>query len=171
MPIIDLLLPEFDQEMANTRKMLASIPEEQFGYKPHEKSWALGQLATHVSQIPTWIVETMQKNELDIQPPGQPPYKAPELTSARQVLDAFDSAIAKGREALQATTDEKLQQPWALLQGGQVLFSMPRLTVLRMFIMNHSIHHRAQLGVYLRLAGAKVPGMYGPSADETGFGG
>ena len=114
MPIIDLLLPEFDQEMANTRKMLAAAPEDKFNYRPHEKSWSLGQLATHVSNIPTWIADTFQKDELDIQPPGQPPYKEAERTSVKQVLDAFDSAVAKGRESLKGATDEKLMQTWSL---------------------------------------------------------
>ena len=171
MAIVDMLLPEYDQEMANTRRMLAAVPEDRFSYKPHAKSWSLGQLATHLSQIPSWIVETIEKDELDIAPPGQPPYRAEERNSPKEVLDAFDAAVAKGREALKASTDEKLMQPWALLQGGNVMFKMPRLTVLRSFVMNHSIHHRAQLGVYLRLVDAKVPGMYGPTADDAAFAG
>jgi uncharacterized damage-inducible protein DinB len=169
MPITDLLLPEYDQEMANTRKMLAAIPDDKLSFKPHAKSFTMKDLATHLATIPEWTVETVQKSQLDFAPEGQPPYQPPDLKSQKDLLAAFDRGVEKGRAALAGATDEALGQPWSLLQTGQVLFTMPKIAVIRTFVMNHAIHHRAQLGVYLRLCDQPVPGVYGPSADDTSF--
>ena len=161
-----MLLPEFDMEMANTRKTLERIPEDKFGWKPHEKSMTLGRLAGHVAEMPAWAVPTVDLESLDIAPPGAPPYVPPKLTTRQDVLDLFDKNITDARAAIARASDENLGKPWSLLMGGKTIFTMPRVAVLRSMVMNHVIHHRAQLGVYLRLNDVAVPGMHGPSADE-----
>jgi uncharacterized damage-inducible protein DinB len=163
----DFLLPEYDREMAATRKFLERVPEDRLGWKPHTKSWTLGQLGTHLSNLPTWMGDTIRKSELDIAPVGQPPYKEKEKRSRQEMLDAFDKNVSQGREALATVTDEALTQPWTLLSGGKTIMTMPRYTVLRSFVMNHVVHHRAHLGVYLRMCDVPVPAAYGPSADES----
>ena len=169
MPIIDFLLPEYDQEMANTRKMLSAIPDNRLDFKPHAKSFTMKDLATHLATIPEWTADTIEKSEFDFAPAGQPPYQPPDLKSQKEILEVFDRGVAKGRAALAGAGDEAFMQPWSLLQTGKVLFTMPRIAVVRSFVMNHAIHHRAQLGVYLRLVDQPVPGMYGPTADDAGF--
>jgi uncharacterized damage-inducible protein DinB len=167
MPISDSVLYEFDHEMANTRKMLERVPEDRLDFKPHPKSWHLGGLATHLSNVPSWTVFTMRQDSLDYAPPGAPPYKTPEVTSKADLLATFDKNTSDARAAISESSDEQFKQPWTLLAGGQPIFTMPRLDVLRSMIMNHSIHHRGQLSLYLRLLDVPVPGMYGPSADEA----
>ncbi|MBI4459941.1 MAG: DinB family protein [Acidobacteria bacterium] len=169
MTLSDTLLPEFDHEMANTRKILERIPESQFGWKPHEKSMTLGRLAVHLTEIPAWTVHTIQKDSMDVAPPGAPPYHPPQANSRQEVLSMFDRNIGEARAAIAAASDEHLQKPWSLLAGGKTVFTMPRIAVLRSMVMNHNIHHRAQLGVYLRLHNIPLPAIYGPSADETGM--
>src|SRR5689334_20411540 len=139
MPISDALLPEFDHEMATTRKFLERVPDDRLAFKPHQKSYSLGQLATHLSNIPGWIAETMKKTELDIAPPGQPPYREPEKQSRQELLDAFDKNVAAGREALSGSSDQAMMTPWSLLSGGHTILTMPRIAVLRSFIMSHII--------------------------------
>lgn len=112
---------------------------------------------------------TIERDSFDYAPPGAPPYKEEPAKTSQELLERFDENNAKFRAALAAVKDEDLAKPWALLAGGQTVFSMPRIVVLRSFVMNHAIHHRAQLGVYLRLNNIPVPGMYGPSADEAGM--
>lgn len=163
----DFLLPEYDREMAITRRFLERIPDDRLGWKPHSKSWTLGQLGTHLANLPNWMGDTIRKSELDIAPVGQPPYKEKEKASRQEMLDFFDKAVAHGREALSSVTDEALTQPWTLLSGGKAIMTMPRYTVLRSFVMNHVVHHRAHLGVFLRLCDVPVPSAYGPSADES----
>jgi uncharacterized damage-inducible protein DinB len=169
MRISDTLLPEFDQEMANTRKFLAIVPEDKFGWTPHKKSWNLATLATHIANMPGWAVDTVAKDSFDIAPPGAPPYKEEPATSQKELLQRFDKNVAAARAAIAGATDDHLMKPWSLLSGGQTILTMPRIAVIRSFVMNHGIHHRAQLGVYLRLNDVAVPGVYGPSADETAF--
>jgi uncharacterized damage-inducible protein DinB len=166
MPLSQFILPEYDQEMANTRKVLERVPEDRLAFKPHPKSFDLRSLATHVAQIPEWGVETLTKESIDIAPPGAPPYQPPQFANRQEMLDRFDAAVKKTRAAIEAASDESLVEPWSLLSGGNVLFTMPRGAVLRSMILNHLIHHRAQLTVYLRLNDVPVPGMYGPSADD-----
>jgi len=165
MKLSETLLPEFDQEMANTRKVLERVPEEKLSWKPHPKSFAMGALATHVAMIPGWGTFTLEGDSFDLAAPGAttPP---PPAGSRKELLELFDSNVAKFRAALVGAEDEHLLAPWSLVKGSQTIFTMPRLAVLRSMIMNHSIHHRAQLGVYLRLNDVPVPGLYGPSADE-----
>lgn len=166
MAFSDALLPEFDHEMANTRKSLERIPEAKLAWKPHKKSMTMGDLANHLAVMPSWAVETITKDSLDVAPPGGPPYESPRASSRNALLEMFDANVAAARAAIAGASDEHLSKPWSLRSGGKTLFTMPRIAVLRSFIMNHNIHHRAQLGVYLRLNDVPVPAIYGPSADE-----
>jgi uncharacterized damage-inducible protein DinB len=169
MAITETLLPEFDQEIANTRKTLERIPDDKFSWKPHEKSMTLGNLAIHLANLPSWTVQTLERDSLDIAPPGAPPARTEPPKSRSEVLEKFDKYAAEARTALAAAKDEQLRKPWSLLSNGQTIFTLPRIAVLRSFVINHMIHHRAQLGVYLRLNNVPVPAIYGPSADEAKF--
>jgi uncharacterized damage-inducible protein DinB len=168
MPINQALLPEFDHEMANTRKTIERVPDEKLSWRPHEKSMTMARLAGHLAEMPQWISETMQKDSLDVSPPGGQQYKPFEPKSVKEILDHFDKNIAAARKALEAATDEQFMKPWTLLSGGKTIFTLPKAGVVRSMVMNHIIHHRGQLTVYLRLNGAPVPALYGPSADERG---
>jgi uncharacterized damage-inducible protein DinB len=165
MALVDALLPEFDHEMATTRTVLERVPGDRFDWKPHAKSFSIGALATHVATLPTWAVETLERSEIDVG--GQPPPTA--LPSKNEVLAAFDKNVAAVRAALTGKTDAELMAIWSLKRSGRTLFSMPKATVLRSFVLNHLIHHRGQLTVYLRLLDVPVPSVYGPSADEPAF--
>jgi uncharacterized damage-inducible protein DinB len=163
------LLTEFDHEFANTRKTLERIPEDKLDWRPHEKSWTIRGLATHLANIPSWAAIGINQDSLDLAPPGGPPPHVPAAASRQEVLEIFDKNVAEAREAIAAAGNEQMLQPWSLLSGGKTIFTLPRMAVLRSFVMNHNIHHRAQLGVYLRLNDIPVPSIYGPSADEAGF--
>jgi uncharacterized damage-inducible protein DinB len=163
MSISDSLLPEFDHEAANTRKVLERLPEDKFGWKPHQKSFTMGALATHVATLPFWAVMTIEKDSIDI----AAPMENPEAKTRAELLERFDKSTASARAAIAGAGDERLLAPWSLVSGGTTLFTMPKIAVLRSFVMNHTIHHRAQLGVYLRLNDVAVPALYGPSADEA----
>lgn len=165
MPIVDALLPEFDREMTTTRTVLERVPEDRFAWKPHVKSFSLGELATHVANLPTWGTETLNRSEIDIG--GSPTLAA--MSSTAEVLAAFDANVAAARAALVAKTDAELAAPWSLKRSGKTVFSMPKSAVLRAFVLSHLIHHRGQLTVYLRLLDVPVPSVYGPSADEPAF--
>lgn len=158
-----MLLPEFDQEMANTRKVLERVPGDKLDFRPHEKSWTLRELAGHVANIPQWAHVTLSTTELDM----AQPFERPTLDTAADILALFDRESGLARAALEKASGDDLQVPWTLKMGEEVFFTMPRGGVLRSFVMNHIIHHRAQLTVYLRLMDVPVPGMYGPSADES----
>jgi uncharacterized damage-inducible protein DinB len=166
MTIKDALLPEFDQEMANTRKTLERVPENKFDWKPHPKSFSMISLATHIANMTGWATDTINKDSFDISPPGAPPYKEELATSHKQLLEKFDKGVASARAAIAGASDEVFLKPWSLLAAGKTLFTMPRIACVRSFVMNHVIHHRAQLGIYLRLNDIPVPAIYGPSADE-----
>jgi uncharacterized damage-inducible protein DinB len=166
MKISEALLPEFDQEMANTRKTLERVPADKFTWKPHPKSFSMIALSTHIANMIGWAVDTMNKDSFDVSPPGAPPYKEEPAASPKALLEKFDKGVAGARGALAAASDEDFMKPWSLLAGGKTLFTMPRVVCIRSFVMNHVIHHRAQLGVYLRLNDIPVPSIYGPSADE-----
>ena len=155
-------LPEFDQEMANTRKMLEAIPDEHLDYRPHDRSWTLRELASHLSNIPSWTGITLTTTELDI----DQDWSREEPANREEILAEFDGHVAEARPVLEATGAEDMMVPWTLKTGDEVHFTLPRAAVFRSFVMSHMIHHRAQLGVYLRMLGVPVPGMYGPSADE-----
>jgi uncharacterized damage-inducible protein DinB len=160
------LLPEFDHEMAGTRRTLERVPEDRLFWRPHERSMTLGGLASHLAHLPSWIAYTVERDSLDVAPVGQPPLRQPEMTSQKALLEHFDGHVAEGRARLADASDDTLLGPWTLLGGGKPYFTMPRIAVLRSFVMSHNVHHRAQLGVYLRLLDLPVPGLYGPSADE-----
>jgi uncharacterized damage-inducible protein DinB len=162
----ECLLAEFDQEMANTRKVLERIPDDKLDWRAHPKSNTIGWNANHVADLPNWLVQTLTRPSLDIAPVGGEPYQFPKLTSRREILDQFDRNVAAARKAITAVKDEEMRQPWTLLQAGKPFFTMPRAAVVRSVILNHLIHHRAHLCVYLRLNNIPVPGMYGPSGDE-----
>ena len=162
MAIVDALLPEFDHEMTTTRKLLERIPEEKFDWKPHARSFSLGALATHLAALPTWGAETLNRSEIDIGT-GPPPAALP---SKREMMAAFDTNVAATRAALAGKSDAELMASWTLKRGGHTLFSMPKTAVWRSFVLNHLVHHRGQLSVYLRLLDVPVPSIYGPSADE-----
>jgi uncharacterized damage-inducible protein DinB len=168
-PISEALLPEFDMEMASTRKVLQRCPEDKFAWKPHQKSFSMASLATHIAHLPGWAVTTLEQDSFDVAPPGSAPYKEEPAASRKELLEAFDKGVAAARTAIAAAPDEDYGKPWSLLEGGRILMTMPRIVCIRSFVMNHSIHHRAQLGVYLRLNEVPVPAIYGPSADEMGF--
>ena len=164
MTISESLLPEFDREMANTRKSLERVPEDKLDWKPHPKSHTMRWLAGHVANLPAWAVMAIQRDSIDLAPPG-----APEPDSCAALLEMFDKNAAEARAAIAGASDEELLKPWSLLAGGQAIITLPRVAVLRGSVMNHLIHHRAQLGVYLRLNDVPVPALYGPSADEPGM--
>lgn len=169
MGLSESLLPEFDNEMVGTRKTLERVPLEKFDWKPHAKSTAMGGLATHLSNIPTWAVYTIDQDSLDLAPEGKPLPPAELAKSQADLLATFDANAAKARAAIAGASDADLFKPWSLMSNGKTLLTLPKIAVLRSFVMNHLIHHRAQLGVYLRLNDIPVPSIYGPSADESPF--
>jgi len=169
MSVSEALLSEFDQEMANTRKTLERVPENKFGWKPHEKSGSMAWLAGHLADLSSWTMHTIKQDAIDIAPPGEPPMAPFIPKSTKELLDRFDKNAADARQALVGLKDSELGKPWSLLQGGQKLMTMPKAVCLRFWCFNHLIHHRAQLGVYLRLNNVPVPAIYGPSADEQGM--
>lgn len=157
------LLPEFDMEVANTRRMLEAIPDGELEYRPADKSSTLGELATHVANLMSWVGLTLGVDELDM----AQPFERPQPKDREEILALLDRTAAEARVALESATEEQMASPWTLRTGDQVHFTMPKGVVLRSFVFNHLVHHRGQLVVYLRLLGQKVPGMYGPSADEV----
>lgn len=158
-----MLAAEVRQEAATTRKLLERVPQEAFDWKPHEKSMGLGQLAAHVANLhDTWLVTALTEDEFDLA--DSKPLK---VESVAEILEAFDRSIARAVELLQALPEERLSAAWRLKRGGHVIFEMPRWAVMRSMVVNHIIHHRGQLSVYLRLRGVPLPAMYGPSADEA----
>lgn len=169
MRLSESLLPEFDNEMANTRKTLERVPHDNPDWKPHEKSMAMGGLATHLSNIPTWAVYSIAEDSLDLAPGGKPLPPTELLTSREKLLQTFDKNVTEARAAIAGASDEEFFKPWSLQSNGNTILTMPKMAVLRNFVMNHLIHHRAQLGVYLRLNDIPVPSIYGPSADENPF--
>jgi uncharacterized damage-inducible protein DinB len=165
MPFSQTLLPEFEEEMKNTRKLLEQVPDGKFDYRPHSKSMTLGRLASHVAEMPGWVAFTLDQEVLDL----TPDFKPFSADSRAALLDAFDRNVGIAREKIAATEDVHWAKTWALKFRGEGVLSMPRSMVMRSIVMNHLIHHRAQLGVYLRLNDVAIAGMYGPSADEKAW--
>jgi uncharacterized damage-inducible protein DinB len=166
MTIGQSLLPEFDQEMQNTRKTLERAPEEKWNWKPHDKSGTVEWLASHIATMPGWTAMTLSSQEFDYAPVGAPAYQPPKINNRKELLAVFDKGVAEARAALAKASDAEMLKDWTLLAGGKTIFTLPRVACLRTMIFNHIIHHRAQLTVYYRLLGIPVPGLYGPSADE-----
>src|SRR5690349_13421294 len=165
MHIREPLLSEFDREMANTRKTLERVPDEKWDWKPHPKSGTMGWLAVHVGQMLMWARMTFDVNELDLK--GSFDYTPPK--NRAEMLAAFDKELTESRSRLAAAENSTMMENWTLRAGDQKIFSMSRAAVLRGFVLNHMIHHRAQLTVYLRMNDIPVPALYGPSGDEGGF--
>ncbi|HET7258672.1 MAG TPA: DinB family protein [Candidatus Acidoferrum sp.] len=166
MTIGQSMVPEFDQEMQGTRKVLERCPDEKWNWKPHDKSGTLGWLASHVATMVDWLPVTIKTEELDYAPVGGPSWEPPKIDNRQQLLAEFDKNVVAARAALACVSDAEMMKNWRLLAGGQEIFTMPRVACIRGMVMNHIIHHRAQLTVYLRLLNVAVPGLYGPSADE-----
>jgi hypothetical protein len=161
-------LPEFDHEMANTRKVLVRVPEGVGTFVPHEKSMPLARLAGHVTEMPTLAILMLTHDDLDLSGAnGARLIEWYHFTTRTDALERFDRDVVKARELLAAASDEHMGARFTLRAGPQVVFTLPRAVAWRGFVMSHMIHHRAQLGVYLRLNNVAVPGLYGPSADES----
>jgi uncharacterized damage-inducible protein DinB len=160
MSLAEALLPEFDQEMATTRRLLERVPSDKAQWKPHPKSFALGHLAQLVSWMPGWIAQTLKSTELNLAGGGKYTFETTEA-----LLRVFDQNVREGRAALEGATDRDFAVLWSLKLGPQVLFTAPRAVVVRQHI-SHLVHHRGQLSVYLRLCDVPVPSIYGPTADE-----
>jgi uncharacterized damage-inducible protein DinB len=165
MALKDALLPEYDHEMGTTRRLLERVPEADLAWKPHEKSFSLGQLAGHIANVPHWIDATCDVAVFDLASLGEDA-RPKQPTSVAALLKSFDENVKKGRQKIDAQSDSAMFAQWTMKNGGQEILTMPRVAVLRSFIMNHLIHHRGQLSVYLRLRNVPVPAIYGPSADE-----
>lgn len=163
MTLSQAILAEFENEAGSTRKILERIPDGKLSWKPHEKSMTLGRLAGHIAELPAWIVSTVELDSLTVEPGD---YKAFAADSQPELLGTFDKYVSEARRAIKTVTDDHLQKVWTLTIQGRQVFSMPRHAVLQSFLLNHMIHHRGQLSVYLRLLDVTVPGMYGSSADE-----
>jgi len=157
------LLAELKHEAATTRKILALIPADQINYKPHEKSMPLGSLAVHVAELPTWVGVTLTQDVLDFSKPYPP---TPKFSTTEALLARFDKNIADATQVLENIQEETFLQNWTMRNGEQVYFTMPKGAVLRNMVFNHTVHHRAQLGVYLRMLNIPLPKSYGPTADD-----
>ncbi len=165
--IADSLLPEFDRETAVTRLVLERVPDEKAAWRPHHKSRSMGELASHVAGLAQWVPLALKRAQFDFgQPEGEAVRAAPFDTTAR-LLAAYDERVAAARAAIVATSDAEMMASWTLRNGGRIVFTAPRLTVFRSFVMNHLIHHRGQLTVYLRLCDVPLPPIYGPTADAS----
>lgn len=165
MALKDALLPEFDHEWAVTRRLLERVPFDQAEWKPHDRSMTIGALATHLADLPTWAPVLLRQPEFDMANVGGGGPKVRHATAA-ELLGDFDRNVRAARDLIADTTDAQFMEPWTLKEQGKDLFTMPRVGILRSFLMSHAIHHRGQLSVYLRLRDIPVPSMYGPSADE-----
>lgn len=168
MKISELLIPEFDQEMASTRKVLERIPNDKLDWRATPKTNTIGWVGSHLVEMPSWTEPTLNSDSWDFEPPGGEPYQTPMLRSREEMVAEFDKLVAPARAAIAAASDATFMQQWSLLQGGKEVFKGSKYTVIRSFILNHMIHHRAYLLAYLRINNVSVPGMYGPSGDETG---
>jgi uncharacterized damage-inducible protein DinB len=165
MSLADSLLPEFDQEMAATRRLLERVPEGDARWRPHPKSYTLGDLAVHISRLPLWGRYTMAQTELDLGLPENASIARAEFSTTAELLERFDRHVREGRAALAPASDADMGVTWTLKNAGTVIFAMPRAAVFRSFVMSHLIHHRGQLTVYLRLRDVPLPSIYGPTAD------
>ena len=166
MKLTDLFLAELEREVAATRNSVARVPEGRNDWKPHEKSMRLGYLAALVATMPSWMEAIVRDDEIDFKAPHA--YRTEEFPSTRELVEAFDRSLDKARHALAGTTDEHLLTNWRLRAGEHIISETPRYIVIQ-DTFTHLAHHRGQLTVYLRLTGASVPSIYGPSADEGRF--
>jgi len=159
----ETILPEFDREVAGTRKVLETVPQDKLDWQAHPKSRTIGWNANHLAEILGWVEGWFAKPSWDFAPVGGEPYQPPKLASPREILALFDRNAGAARTAIAAAKDNQMQQPWSLVMAGTTLFTMPRAALIRRYILNHMIHHRAILSVYLRMNDIAVPGMYDPT--------
>jgi uncharacterized damage-inducible protein DinB len=169
MRMIDAYLMEFDRESATTRKLLSRVPADRLGWRPHAKSYSLGQLAQHLATLPELIAGSLLPGSFDLATGGDR-MKVREPASLEAVLRTFDESLAAAKAALAQLDDARAMGPWTLRHGSKVIMEMPRIAFVRTILLNHSIHHRGQLSVYLRLLDVPLPSIYGPTADENPFG-
>ncbi len=168
MPVRDLLLPELELEASFTRKYLERVPMTTLGFKPHSRSMSLGELSTFLAWIPTWGQSVLMTDSFDVAPEGVPVVQQFVRQSRSELLEMWDANIAAVRAALEKASDAHLQKPWSLLATGKPIFTQQRYLVFRTMFLNHLIHHRAQLGMFFRLLGVRVPAVYNDSGDEQG---
>lgn len=160
------MLDEFDMEMGGTRTVLERVPNDKLSWKIHAKSNTIGWVANHLADIPAWVDMTISHDTFDVEPVAGQMYQSPKLESIDEILALFDKNVSQARQLLESVEDATLHEPWTLLKTGEVIMTMPRLAVVRTWVINHTIHHRAHLCVYLRVNDIPVPGLYGPSADS-----
>lgn len=163
------LLPEYDHEMAITRKHLERVRDEKLGWGPHDKSMTMGKLASHLTESVSWGPMMLNSDSMDFDSPEMQEYTPPNYESRAEILEKFDANVSSTREVLASKSDAEWMETWTMKKGDEVLMSMPKVAVVRGFLMNHNVHHRGQLSVYLRMCDIPVPQTYGPSADETGM--
>lgn len=168
MKLTELFLSELDRETDRSKRALEQVPSGKQDWKPHDRSMAFGYLVEMIATMPSWIGFTITKDELDLQPPGGSQHKPQPMPTSADLVKGLEKSTADARAALQQTNDDYLLTPWKLLVAGKVVMETPRHVMIR-DILNHAAHHRGQLTVYLRLLGAKVPALYGPSADDARF--
>ncbi|HRQ75503.1 MAG TPA: DinB family protein [Phycisphaerales bacterium] len=168
MTYAQLTLPEFEHEMATTRKVLERVPEDKLDWKAHPKSNTIGWNANHLAEIPGWAANILTEPFYDMNPTGTEPYKTPDHRTRREILAMFDANVAEGKAALAGFKDSAINEIWQFKATGEVLLEMPRAVAFRTWVLSHAIHHRAILTVYYRLTNVPVPAIYGPSGDEQG---
>jgi uncharacterized damage-inducible protein DinB len=168
MSIVQMLLPEFDHEMANTRRLLEIVPAADAAWRPHPRSYSLGDLAAHITRLPLWGRFVLQQPDLDLGLPANAFIAQAPFTTLAELLDQFDRHVREARAALTPMSDAAMGETWTLKNRGTAVFAMPRAAVLRGFVLSHMIHHRGQLSVYLRLRDVPLPSLYGPTADTRG---
>ena len=166
MGLINPMLAEFSQEMATTRKMLEILPEKQLGWKPHPKSMSWGRLASHIAENPSFASVILDTEVFEMDPAA---YKPLDLKTVKEILETFDKNVAAASAALKTAQDGQLLKTWTFRIKGKTVFSMPKIAALRMMIFSHTLHHRGQLSVYLRLNDVPLPSVYGPTADTGSF--
>lgn len=166
MSLADSLLPQFDQEVATTRKMLERVPGDRLDWSPHEKSMTLGRLASHLAEGPGWAGALLTQDSFDVEPPEGTGYEPADCGTVSEILALLDESVAQCRDIVAATDDETFLSPWSLLRAGETVFSAPKIGVFQQMVVHHMVHHRGQLSVYLRLLDVPLPQTYGPTADE-----
>jgi uncharacterized damage-inducible protein DinB len=165
MRLVDPLIAELEQEAESTRRVLERVPESELGWRPHEKSMSLGQLALHIATTPGGVAQIAELDSME-----RPNFNdRPEAKSRREVLEALQQSVATAREFLRGLDDARATETWSMTWAGKPIFSLPRIGLVRTIMLNHWYHHRGEMQVYLRLLGVPVPSVYGPTADEDPF--
>jgi len=167
MAMRDSIFPEFKHEMRSTRLMIELVTDDRAPWRPHDKSYTSGDLACHLSNLPRWVDLTMRGTAYDLNPKDGSRERSPSWESSARTLANFDQNVASAESVIESASDDDLRVGWSLLNAGETVFTLPRVAVLRSFVMNHMIHHRGQLSVYLRMQGARLPEIYGPTADSV----